>query len=44
MGVGSIHPAVVLALVGLFYGLLVGILWWSRHTSSGEPFDEIAGL
>jgi uncharacterized membrane protein len=44
MGVGNIHSGVVLALVGLFYVLLAGILWWSRHTSSGEPFDEIEGL
>jgi uncharacterized membrane protein len=42
--VGTIHPAVVLTLVTAFYGMLLGILWWSRHMSSEEPFDEIAGI
>jgi len=45
MGVGTIPPAVVLILVIAFYGMLLSILWWSRHhTAANETLDEIAGI
>jgi uncharacterized membrane protein len=44
MRVGTIPPLLVAVLVLLFYGQLLALVWWSRHTPSGERFDEIAGL
>ena len=44
MRVGTIHPTVVGLLVTMFYGLLLAILWWSRHAGLRETSDEIAGL
>ncbi|HKQ62407.1 MAG TPA: DUF2270 domain-containing protein [Candidatus Polarisedimenticolaceae bacterium] len=45
MGVGSIIPPSVVVLAGLlYYGGLIAVMWYARHTHGGTPEDEIAGL
>jgi len=44
MAVGNIPPGVVASAVGIFYVVILGVLWSARKIKGGEPVDEIAGL
>ena len=44
MAVGTVHPAVILLSVVVFYASLVFVIWWGRKLHAGEPQDEIGGL
>lgn len=44
MAVGNVPPSIVASAVGLFYILMLGVLWSGRKIKGGEPVDEIAGL
>jgi uncharacterized membrane protein len=44
VAVGSVPAGAVLMGGLLFYGSMIGLIWWGRHLHGGEPDDEIAGL
>jgi len=44
MEVGWIPSWAVLVTGGMFYGGLLGVMWYARHIHGGVPEDEIAGL
>ena len=44
MAVGQFPPAAVLGFGMTFYGVLLAVMWFSRHIHGGVPEDEIAGL
>ena len=43
VGVGTVHPGLLLMLVATFYAVLGAVVWATRHAHT-EPQDEISGL